>query len=199
MWPTWSERDSRSWRWPWWAPLPVGWWTLLLQESTELTSWLPLPLGPHPPVSGGNGLPLLWGKLQREPIKLLLPWCQHPQRRMSQCHRWCLFPKVPLRPKLAAWEAPCSPQVCPRDQQFLATLPTYDFLLRPSSGSTWRTPARFTCVGRVKTSFNQDSMVSHYLKEHLRVHLVCPECRMSCLDPLNFQYHGTEIHNLLFY
>ena len=50
-----------------------------------------------------------------------------------------------------------------------------------------------------RPSSNWDSMVFHYLKEHFRVCLVCPECRMSYSDASNFHHHSREIHNLLFY
>ena len=46
---------------------------------------------------------------------------------------------------------------------------------------------------------NWNSMVSHYLHEHLRVCLVYPKCGISYSDPSNFQLHGREIHTLLFY
>ena len=49
-----------------------------------------------------------------------------------------------------------------------------------------------------KTSSNHNTMVFHYLKEHLRVCLVCPECGMSYKDPSKFHHHSRQIHNLLF-
>ena len=41
----------------------------------------------------------------------------------------------------------------------------------------------YMCRKCDRLSQDQDTMVSHYLTEHLRVHLVCPQCGMSYLDP----------------
>ena len=62
MQPTWSDRDSWCYRWLWWVPLPVGWWTLSLQGYTEPVSWFPLFLRPHLPVLGRQWVPSTVGQ-----------------------------------------------------------------------------------------------------------------------------------------
>ena len=188
MQPTWSERDPRSWRWPWWAPLPVGWWTLSLQGSMELMSWLPLLLRPCSPILGGDGLTVQWGNPQREPIALLPPWHQHPWRRMSWCCRQCFFPRTPLRPKLAPKGSCMLPLGLPKgplDPCYIAdlSLPAKAF-----KSINFKDSGKIYMYSKCdKTSSNWESMVSHYL---LRICLVCPECGMSYSDPSNFCHHA---------
>ena len=57
----------------------------------------------------------------------------------------------------------------------------------------------FLCEECTKSTSNQDTMVSHYLQEHLRIPLGCPQCGMSYSDPSKFHHHGRELHNLLFH
>ena len=57
----------------------------------------------------------------------------------------------------------------------------------------------YMCGQCEKNTSKWDSLVSHYLQEHLVVCLVCTQCGMSYLDPLKFCLHGRGIHNPLFY
>ena len=57
----------------------------------------------------------------------------------------------------------------------------------------------YLCGECAKSTSNQDSILSHYLQEYLRIHLVCPQWGMSYSNPSKFHHHGMELHNLLFH
>ena len=147
-------------------------------------------------VLGGYGLPLLQQTPQREPtIPPMMPPSPKEDETMPQ------LVSIPLCPTVAT-AGPLGGSMLPAGFPRGPPVPCHIAGLKlPAEAFRW---VNLKGSGKAymfrechKMSSNQVTMVSHYIKEHLRIHLVCPKCGMSNSNPSNFHHHGRKVHNLL--
>ena len=157
---------------------------LIIKEVHRAARSLSLPLGFWHSHLGSNGLPLVWNYSQKEPITplpLLMP-------TDSSEVIASLSGSSTLPTSLAKGSPfPCyiTPLTLPAGAFKHVNLKAYG--------------KKYACGNDDKASSNQDTMVSHYLQEHLDVCSVCSKHEMSYSDPSNVQCHDRELHMLLFY
>ena len=166
--------------WSWWVDSPSFWDPILKFQR----GWASSTVGQPPKRACSSPPPMMPAfSKEDEPMLQMIPLAQGPTEAIAGLLGSSMLPTDLPRVLSGPYHTTG------------LTLPAKAFKQVSLKGSS----KIYRCREYDKTCPNWDTMVSHYLKEHLRVCLVCPKGDMRYLNPSNFHCHGRETHNLLFY